>query len=186
MVWFHKKGVVMKFVRYHSFITIKGLALIGALAAFAGVAHASTITYNLEGATATYFSDPGTITGTVTIDITTDLVTAEDLTFNEAISSDPVFTNPFSGAISSAEAYSYSVGSNYTETLYLEYYTSNIGIGDLDLDYSDLDLGGTYSAFASGATLDPVSATPEPSSFLLLGTGILGIAGFARRRFLTA
>lgn len=46
-------------------------------------------------------------------------------------------------------------------------YLTASGIGDLDLQ---------------SGTVVP-AATPEPSSFLLLGTGLLGIAGMMRKRF---
>ena len=43
---------------------------------------------------------------------------------------------------------------------------------------------GGYDAFTSG-TLTPVSSvTPEPSTFALLGTGLLGFAGVVRKRFI--
>lgn len=40
-----------------------------------------------------------------------------------------------------------------------------------------------YGDFSAYITPVPAAATPEPSSFALLGTGLLGVAGVVKRRF---
>jgi hypothetical protein len=181
------------------FKLVRSLALVVALVGSASFAHATPITYDMIGVT----TPGGTLTGSVTIDSATDLVTAADITFNDAAAGNPVFTN-----IGSPNAYNglgqdYISGSsnsplNYGGQIALYYNTANIGTGNLNICLyvgscgTENNQASTVQAYVNGyggpfditgGSLDPApTAAPEPSSLILLGSGLLGIAGLAWRR----
>jgi hypothetical protein len=69
-------------------------------------------------------------------------------------------------------------GFNFTLTSYPGTVSGNIwgnGPGNYTL------LEGAYNVYADGGTFE-AAAVPEPGSFFLLGTGIIGILGAARRK----
>lgn len=182
------------------------------LLGFAAAAHATSppITagiYNLTGVTVSAGVNTYTITGSVTLD-SAGLLTAADLTLNDpSLSSpDPVF-NTISSTGGPA-GYDPLADFAYITTaaggqLYLSYLTTFDASGNIDLciasagdcnsyqaSYSHLNFASPFgynNVDLNNGTMDPsVSATPEPSSLVLIATGVVGLAGVVRKRVVRA
>lgn len=194
--------------------TLAGLAL-------CSFAHADSITtYDFSNTVLTEnknMTNTGTITGAVTIDTTTDAVTAGDFTATYDVgATDYSFT--FTTVATATEKKGSGTASD--PYYYVTVFSAPTGLSspttiDFDLDYviagntitlcqintnnftgnGYCDQGGigeqTYldSNSLSGSPGDAdlvsgglVATTPEPSSILLLGTGLLALAGLARKR----
>jgi hypothetical protein len=187
---------------------LKSLSLALLLAMCAAAAQASSITFSLVNA----FTSVGSLTGTVDIDTTTKLVTSADITFHYIAAGSPVFTTVYGTAAYNGIGQDFISGPsngplNYGGHMALYFDTANLGLGNLNICIRSGDCGlygspGSYAqVYQSSGERGPIyltsgelatelvsspnaAATAEPSSLLLLGTGI--VAGAAMMAMLAA
>lgn len=190
-----------------SFVSISAILLgVGLFTLMApGSAQADSIAYNFSGTLANAFNGNNTVTGEFTLDTTNATVTAFDFTtpvgdinsstnwtphvatFTPALNPPTDFVQLFFETQLHADFMNLVFETPLSTFSGSTFYTGAVTPSPAALLESVIQCTGLcsdpqyHSTFVSGVAT-PVS-TPEPSSLLLLGTGLLGLAPLLLRRF---
>ncbi len=176
-------------------------AVVLSLAMTALCAHADTLqTFQVQN---TFVYPPsatpaGSMTGTIVIDTTSGQFVSGDLTYVDSSMTIQFNNSTLSTRTSSNQSYTnfYSGGGAYLLNFdllapSLVGYTGGPICGNIGPcgGFGYIVINGDAYAWSHSGSLTPIDSstptpTPEPASFLLLGTGLLGVGATVKRRFM--